>query len=211
MESILGSRFKIKYKQTGLHMGPGVSFSIFGNLKKDAVVDVIEDASPYYYKVRLDNGLEGYVYKPSGEFTSLPLTKMSDKEMQSLSAYKDYMPVSAFPMETNAVEIPVATNGKSTSATRRTAIRSVNGRPPVRSGSGIPDVSSARLTPTSMNIEITSAEIAVFDTPGIVGRQIAKLRRGERVGLVNQDGFFYQVQLANGIVGYIPRYAAEAK
>jgi Bacterial SH3 domain len=205
LDSILGSRFKIKYKQAGLHMGPSVTYSVYGNLKKGAVVDVIEDASAYYYKVRLDNGLEGYVYKPSGDFTSLPLTKVTDKELLALAAYSGVVPP-AQTAESPSIEIPAASGTTRTATRRTTVIRSANGRPPART---VSESATSRLTPTSMNVEITSAEIAVFDNPGIIGRQVAKLRRGEKVGLVSQDGFFYQVKLANGIVGYIPRYAAE--
>jgi hypothetical protein len=189
-------------------MGPSVTYSIYGNLKKGAVVDVIEDASAYYYKVRLDNGLEGYIYKPSGEFTSLPLTKITDKELQALASYPGVTP-SPLMGSMESVEVPVATNSTTRTSTRRAAISSANGRPPARTTTS--EASGARLSPTAMNVEVTSAEIAVFDTPGIIGRQVAKLRRGEKVGLVSQDGFFYQVKLANGVVGYIPRYAAEAR
>lgn len=209
--NILGSRFKIKYQKAGLHMGPSVAFSVYGYLKKGAVVDIIEDASAYYYKVRLDSGLEGYLYKPAGEVTSLPLTRLSDEEMKALSVY---MPRSETTSMNGAAmsDVPTMGAGSRQTPNRRTAVRTItsNGRTPATKG-GETVAPGARLSPTTMNIEISSAEIAVFDAPGIIGRQVAKLRRGERVALVSQDGFFYQIQLANGTTGFIPRYSADAK
>lgn len=64
------SQFRVKYKETTLQIGPSAISGYLGTLRKGAVMEIIGDDHPYYYRVRLDSGLEGYVYKAAGELTS---------------------------------------------------------------------------------------------------------------------------------------------
>ena len=197
--------FKIKWQKAELHVAPSGTSNSLGNLKKGAVVIVTEDSNPYYYKVSLDNGLEGFVYKDAGEKvkglqpTKLPsLSEMAEISKPSTNGTGPTMDIS--------VE-------KSTSA--------ANGRRPIggmgRARNAVPRITEsspptmARVEGVGPGVNITSAEIAVFDKPGIIGNQVAKLKRGERVRLLDDDGFFYKIQLTTGVTGYIPRYAAEEK
>lgn len=70
--------FKIKWQKADLLVAPKGTSNSLGYLKKGAVVIITEDSDPYYYKVFLDNGLVGFVYKDAGEKgRGLQPTKMS--------------------------------------------------------------------------------------------------------------------------------------
>ncbi len=204
MNQMSGSMsFKIRYVNTDLLVAPKGTSNSLGTLKKGAVVLITEDVDPYYYKVRLDNGLEGYIYKDAGKpEPGLSLTKIASvngtepKETTPKPAARSSNGV--------APEVPAAITERRPISTVRT-----NGTPRPRPEASAPAPSTARVVGAGPGITITSAEIAVFDKPGIIGRQVAKLRRGERATLLSDDGFFYQVRLSTGIVGYIPRYAGE--
>lgn len=193
--------FKVKYRTVELQTGPSYTATSLGTLKRGAVVTVIEDSSRYFYKVRLDNGLEGYVYKPAGETTS----GLGPTPMPTLT-----MEVKA---EKNGYALPshdidgAATNGKLLNGN---GSANHNGKS-LMSQTSVYNLGPLRYNGTNKAVEVTSGEIAALDQPGITGRQVAKLRRGDVVSVVNEDSFFYQVSLPNGIVGYIPRYAAELR
>jgi uncharacterized protein YgiM (DUF1202 family) len=194
--------FKIKYVNTDLLVAPKGTSNSLGTLKKGAVVLITDDADPYYYKVRLDNGLEGYIYKDAGKTApGLTLTK--------IIAVNGTEPKEAAPKAIAPKAGPVvSTNGAAPEVAAPTVRKSVKAPRP-RPETSAPVPSTARVIGAGPSITISSAEIAVSDKPGITGRQVAKLRRGERVTLLSDDGFFFQVKLATGIVGYIPRYAGE--
>jgi hypothetical protein len=197
--------FKIKYLNTDLLVAPKGTSNSLGTLKKGAVVLITEDADPYYYKVRLDNGLEGYIYKDAG--TTAPGLSLTKIASVNGTEPKEAAPKSAAPSSNGvAPELP----GRRPAATVRASAAPTPApapRPRPEISSSAP--STARVVGAGPGITITSAEIAVFDKPGIIGKQIAKLRRGERAALLSDDGFFYQIRLSTGIVGYIPRYAGE--
>ncbi len=185
-QSIYGgtAQFKVKYRTVELQVAPSATASSLGTLKKGAVVTIIAQEDPYYYTVRLDNGLEGYIYKPAGEIVS----DISPTPMPRLPGEPEGNGSS------NGA-VPPVLGGKKPSNS-----------PTYRNGAA-PSFSAARAS--GSGLVITSGEIAVFDKPGIVGKQVAKLKRGDQVMMVGQDSFFYQVALPNGASGYIPRYAAE--
>ncbi len=199
--------FKIKWQKADLLVAPKGTSNSLGILKKGAVVTVTEDSDPYYFKVSLDNGLEGFVYKDAGEkVRGLQPTKMpSLSELAESSKPSTNGTSSAFGTVTPVEKSASAANGR----------RPIGGMS--RAQNAIPRISestppaTARVVGVGPGVTITSGEIAVFDKPGIIGNQVAKLKRGERVKLLNDDGFFYQVQLSTGVTGYIPRYAAEEK
>jgi hypothetical protein len=199
--------FKIKYQVADLLVAPKGTSNVLGNLSKGAVVLVIEDSDPYYFKVQLDNGLAGYIYKAAGEIVQgASLSKLSPidspapaeaatKPVPTRSANGSSTPTVAAraPRQAAPKSAPASTSSNSSSNSRR------------ESSGPATKVSSAAI------ISVTSAEIAVYDKPGIIGRQIAKMRRGELAGLLADDGYFFQIQLSTGVIGYIPRYAAEKK
>ncbi len=221
------AQFKVKFRETELKVAPGATTSALGILKKGAVVTVIDtDEDAYYYKVRLDNGLEGYVYKPAGTISQGLTPTRITPERTELNT-NGTAPATAMPEMTIAPTMPDTGsngNGRVMPANRngqngrtmpdrytRPASPTRNGTSSSGSRSSGLDVSSnggGRRAGGGMVI-ITSAEIAVFDKPGIVGRQVAKLKRGNQVPLVGQDSFFFQVEVPNGATGFIPRYAAE--
>lgn len=194
--------FKIRYRTLELQTAPALTATSLGTLKRGAVVTILEDVSRYYYKVRLDNGLEGYVYKPGGELSNnLPPTPLPPVETKP-------GPNGAFPSAD--IDGAVARN-------------KLNGvEPPLKNISN-PDNNLMQPHPTVYSLMaqqrnsndggprliITSGEIAALDKPGIVGHQVAKLRHNDIVSLVSEDSFFYRVALPNGTHGYIPRYTAE--
>ena len=198
--------FVIRYRTLELQTAPALTATSLGTLKRGAVVSILEDVSRYYYKVRLDNGLEGYVYKPGGELSNnLPPTPLPSIEIRP-------GPNGALPAadidgavarnKLNGVEPPLkngsspALNHNSNQAQPSTTIYSSMTQRRGNNSSG-------------PRLIITTGEIAALDKPGIVGRQVAKLRHNDVVGLVSEDSFFYQVALPNGSYGYIPRYTAE--
>ena len=180
------TQFKVKYRTVELQVAPGATASSLGTLRKGAVVTVIGDGGRYYYKVRLDNGLEGYVYKPAGQVTNG-------------TAPTPMAPVPGLTDTNGNGAVPPANSKASLGQT--TTYR--NGSSPLS------PTSSPGSNGSGHSLIITSGEIAVFDKPGIVGRQVAKLKRGDQVSMIGQDSFFYQVSLTNGATGYIPRYSAE--
>ncbi len=205
------SQFRVKYKETALHAGPSGISAYLGTLHKGAVVEVVADTHPYYYKVQLDNGLEGYIYKPAGELTTgLSVTRLAKPTEEVKLESSPVLP------STNGtyVESAVTPDKK---PERLTRVRSVStsrpSTPPAsRNSAASYSAGSNGASPNgrvSQAVIITSGEIAVFNKPGIVGQQVGKLKRGERATLVDQDSFFFKVALSNGQVGYIPRYAAE--
>ncbi len=198
--------FRITYRTLELQTAPALTATSLGTLKRGAVVTILEDVSRYFYKVHLDNGLEGYVYKPGGELSNnLPPTPLP------------------------RVETSPGPNGALPAADIDGAVvrNKLNGvEPPLKNGSSpAPNHSNNQAQPPTTiysnmaqrrgnnnngpRLIITSGEIAALDKPGIVGRQVAKLRHNDIVSLVSQDSFFYQVALPNGAHGYIPRYTAE--
>lgn len=176
------AQFKVKYRTVELQVAPGAIASSLGTLKKGAVVTVIADNERYYYKVRLDNGLEGYIYKSAGVLAN--------------GAAPTPMP--------GAPE----TNGKGGALPPAGGVAPAGRSATYRNGSS-PLTPSRPVNSSGRSLRITSGEIAVFDKPGIVGRQVAKLKRGDQVAMVGEDSFFFQVALPNGATGYIPRYSAE--
>ncbi len=207
------SQFRVKYKETALHGGPSGISAYVGTLRKGAVVELVADDHPYYYRVRLDNGLEGYVYKDAGELTSgivgPRLTTVVEDAVQKDIAQKD------------AVQKAMPDVTEPAKPSRLTRIRpgsSANSRPatplpprPAANSNGY-SASSNGTRPAgraSHSVVVTSGEIAIFSKPGIVGQQVGKLKRGERATLIGQDSFFFQVALSDGQTGYLPRYAAE--
>ncbi len=208
MERNSGSTpFKIRWQKADLLVAPKGTSNSLGSLKKGAVIMITEDNDPYYYKVSLDNGLEGYVYKDAGEKVSgVQPTKMpslSELGMVTSNGTEggaaEEAPKSPY---TNGRRIPAVT--ASTQSTNGNGNGRVAPRPVQ---SSVPP--AARVVGAGPGVVVTSAEIAVFDKPGIIGKQIAKVRRGERAALLSDAGFFYQIQLSTGVVGYIPRYAAQ--
>lgn len=217
------SQFRVKYRETPLLSGPSGISGYIGTLRKGAVLEVLEDAHPYYFLVRLDNGLEGYVYKGAGELTSgLSLTRLKEQEMTvappAIAPGLEISPNGATPdNSTEAVKRPtrLSTVTRTTPPARpvRPASRPRNGASPNGttgsygySASSNGARNNGRMART---VVIITGEIAVFSKPGIVGQQVGKLRRGEQVSVLDQDSFFFQVSLPNGQVGFIPRYAAE--
>lgn len=206
-QSIYGTaQFKIKHRVTELRVAPGATTSVLGTLRKGAVVTIISDENRYYYKVRLDNGLEGYVYKPAGEITNgatpsrMPaIEEASESSFSSNGNGASPLPPAGSAMRRSTVSDRVGTyrNGNGNGNGSKPTVSSSNGNGTMpRSGSG-------------RALVVSSAEIAVFDRPGIVGKQVAKLKRGDQVTMIGQDSFFYQVALPNGTSGYIPRYSAD--
>ena len=204
------SQFRVKYKETALYAGPSGISGYIGTLKKGAVVEVVDDDHAYYYHVRLDNGLEGYIYKAAGELTSGLTPTRLDKVEESVPLDNNFvMPnVNGAGPEPNGVSSP-----SQLTRVRPASVSRPNLRPVTTSREkSIANSNGNGTRPTSRNgkaIIVTSGEIAVFSKPGIVGQQVGRLKRGEKVMVVAQDGFFFQVALNNGQVGYIPRYAAE--
>jgi len=197
---------KIKYQVADLLVAPKGTSNVLGNLLKGAVVLVIEDSDPYYFKVQLDNGLAGYIYKAAGEIVqgaSLSKLPTLDSPVPAEVATK---PVPA--RSANGTGAPAVTARASRQAAPKSAPASTSSSSNVRRE---PSTSAAKVSSAARGITVTSAEIAVYDKPGIIGRQISKLRRGERAGLLSDDGYFFQIQLSTGVIGYIPRYAAEKK
>ena len=213
----LGSaQFRVKYKEAALQSGPSGIAGYLGTLHKGAVVEVLADDHPYYYRVRLDNGLEGYVYKAAGELSSgLSGSLLSRSETPVPSVEAPASPSTQVAPLTPSVNgdysagesvRPAPRIGSSSVRPRMPAARSASVPPPARSSNGTGSQAARR---GGQAVVITTSEIAVFDKPGIVGRQVGKLRRGEQVTLVGQDSFFFEVMLTNGLAGFIPRYAGE--
>jgi uncharacterized protein YgiM (DUF1202 family) len=211
------AQFKVKYRTLELQVAPGATASSLGTLKKGAVVTVIADEGRYYYKVRLGNGLEGYVYKPAGEligsFTPAPAESSNGKkEVQETKKLKDTSSKNGTPPPL-ALE-KTRTVSKSRTTTTRNGASAFPSTPPTSSSvSGVTSASSGSgvklPSADAKDVTITSAEIAVFDKPGLIGKQVAKLKRGDQVTVLGQDGFFFEILLPSGIVGYIPRYAGQ--
>jgi uncharacterized protein YgiM (DUF1202 family) len=203
------NQFRVKYKETALYLGPSAISGYIGTLHKGAVLTVVGDDHPYFYRVQMDNGLEGYVYKASGELSAgLSPTRFGPIEIAE-------SPNGAEPIESANGVIPEATPEKPVRQTRvrpattttRSTSRSTGSTSSYSSTSnGARGAASSR---AARAVVVTSGEIAVFDKPGIVGQQVGRLRRGAKVPVLAQDGFFYQVELTSGQVGYIPRFAAE--
>ncbi len=221
------TQFKVKYREIALQSGPSAISGYLGTLHKGAVMDVVGDDHPYYYLVRLDNGLEGYVYKAAGELTtgaqvtrSTPIEKATP-EVTASATKTDKTTIPAPEPTGNARSAPVlpdmtmdAMRRPSTTRQAPAAPRTPPIRPAGRSSSSSNGYSSSSsgsrpLSRGGNTVVITTGEIAVFDKPGIVGRQVGRLKRGEQVTLVGNDSFFFEVSLTNGQVGFIPRYAAE--
>jgi hypothetical protein len=199
--------FKIKYKYTDLYVAPKSTSSVMGTLYKGAVVLVVEDSDPYYYKVKLDNGLVGYVYKDSGVISAgatpskFPVTAEEKPAPSPEPSVNGRAKVSS-PAVEKAAPAPRPAPAYTPKASASNGVtRSTESAAPT----------AARVVGAGPGVTVTSAEIAVYDKPGIIGKQVAKLRRGDRAALISDDGYFYQVRLATGIIGYIPRYAAEKK
>ncbi|HEX2916113.1 MAG TPA: SH3 domain-containing protein [Chloroflexia bacterium] len=218
------SQLRIKYRETHLQKGPSGISGYLGTLRKGAVVEIIGDNHPYYYFVRLDNGLEGYVYKDAGEVTSgVMLTRPVTTQVEP--APKETVTPAAPVAEKKATEAftslemesPFTPAPRTSPATTHNGNLRSSGSPSSVNGSASRrnasySASSNRPRPgnrTASTVVVTTGEIAVFDRPGIVGTQVGKLRRGEQASLLGEDSFFFQVSLTNGAVGYIPRYAAE--
>lgn len=218
------TQFRIKYKETAIHSEPSAISGYLGTLRKGAVMEIIGDDHPYYYSVRLDNGLEGYVYKDAGEpVGGLNGLRLSIDRPSAAARTKSTPPMSG--------DVPLVGEGNGNSSTapgagdvapaRNPGTRPSQSRPayappvrPARNGASYNTASNGTSRQNGTGragsaVVITSGEIAVFDQPGIVGRQVGKLRRGEQATIVSKDSFFFQVSLNNGQVGYIPRYAAE--
>jgi len=211
-QSLYGTaQFKVKYRVVELQVAPGATASSLGTLKKGAIVTIIGDENPYYYQVRLDNGLEGYIYKPAGELTSSVPTRLP--AVAEVTESNNTVPPTPVPptIEKAGPTVrpqpqPRTINNSRNGTNNTSSSVSSNTRMPTESsmtGSTPPRTRGGR------TLIITSGEIAVFDKPGIVGRQVAKLKRGDKVAMAGQDSFFFQVSMPNGATGYIPRYSAE--
>ncbi|MEI6043695.1 MAG: SH3 domain-containing protein [Chloroflexota bacterium] len=223
------AQFKVKFRTVELQVAPGATASSLGTLKKGAVVSVLADANPYYYKVSLGNGLEGYVYKPAGTLSgSIPTpaekgTSNETKGTKAVRTTKETKTIKAATRETKAVKATSTSNGsiaslkveKSSTASRSKTTASKGGLNALpsktKSSSGVASSNSGGGVKSSssdgQDLLITSAEIAVFDKPGLIGKQVSKLKRGAQVTMLTQDGFFFEVLLPGGTVGYIPCYS----
>lgn len=204
------SQFRVKYQETALYAGPSGISGYIGTLKKGAVVEVVGDDHPYYYHVKLDNGLEGYLYKAAGELTSGLTPTRLNKVEEAVSQDNNFVA----PSLNGASPEANGANGSSRLTRVRPASASRPNLRPVTTSreKTIANSNGNGTRPTSRNgraVVVTSGEIAVFSKPGIVGQQVGRLKRGEKATVIAQDGFFFQVALNNGQVGYIPRYAAE--
>lgn len=241
--------YKVKYRTVELQTAPAFTATSLGTLKRGAVVTILDDSNPYHYQVRLDNGLEGYVYKAAGEITSglnptpmpqtnLKLSETPDGAVSPKSGPNN--PSNGIVSSNGTSNGTVSSNGNGLSNDFFTApgsteylIKEKNGRSngtrrgldrynsPRHSNNGngsvsengtltFGNLSSGRNNDRASSVKITTSEIAALDTPGIVGRQVAKLRRGDIVSVLKEDSFFYEVALPNGQSGFIPRYAGEA-
>lgn len=216
--------YKVKYRTVELQTAPAFTATSLGTLKRGAVVTILNDAETYHYKVRLDNGLEGYVYKAAGAVISgLNPTAMPELTIKPAENHRNGTSngvvsnngsSNGFFSGTDSTDYLITNkngNGSGRKTERYTPSRngSSNGFEADSSAMTFGNLSSGHSNSTTRAVKIITGEIAALDKPGIVGHQIAKLRRGDVATVLSEDSFFYEVALPNGQVGFIPHYAAE--
>ena len=229
-----GPQFEVTYRETQLFMAASQIGGTLGTLRKGARMMIIGDPDPYYYRVRLPNGIEGFVYKAAGAqsgsleglapdtIEATPDLSAADASSEPRSPAPSVRRPTAAPRPRPSVQTdntlgydlssgdfdvaPPSVGYGLSSSEGNTSRRAA----PAPRPNSITNRRTTTSAETGRSLVIVSAEIAVLDSPNIVGHQLTKLRRGDTVSIIGSDSFFYEVEIS-GLHGFVPRYAGEIR